>query len=249
MLIIIIIVIAIIVAICVAKIKTQNKIKVKLSKRKMSKHLLEEAIFLSLLLNGPKIIDYFFSILKIKNVDDLYYNTIMYYSTILIFTYGIVKYIPNMLKEENNARIPYKPWYFIESNYLDTKLGNKKVKITVGFAEGSAKIRNVNVYSINNNQLDFIRNYTILSDGDTIYQGPLMDDIFIVSDTFNSERVFTLISKNNVLHAIDTTYRLNFSVYDLLYIAQDPMRKKEKKELILRLCKIIENSIYYMTLK
>lgn len=122
----------------------------------------------------------------------------------------------------------------------------KEVKITVNFAEGDAVLRNVNVYKLNEmDELEPLLTYSQLNNNDEVYKGSLKNDLLVVVDTQNRERVFTIITEQNIVSAIDQTYRLNFNINDLAYKTQDPMYESDKKTLIKRLHKIIKNSIYY----
>lgn len=173
------------------------------------------------------------------------------YLTAFIFAYNAFRYIADTIEQRNLAAIPYRPVYLVEKSFLNKKLtkkerAKKEVKITVNFAEGDAVLRNVNVYKvIDKDELEPLTSYSKLNNNDLVYEGTLKNDLIIVVDTHNRERVFTIITEHNIVSAIDQTYLLNFHVNDLAYKTQDPMYESDKKILIKRLRKIIINSIYY----
>ena len=173
------------------------------------------------------------------------------YLTAFIFMYNAFRYIADTIEQRNLAAIPYRPVYLVEKLYLDKKItkkdrAKKEVKIFINFAEGDAIIRNVNVYKLNDkDKLEPLTSCSKLNNNDLVYEGSLKSDLLIVVDTINRERVFTIITEHNIASAIDQTYLLNFHINDLAYKTQDPMYESDKKILIKRLHKVIENSMYY----
>lgn len=187
--------------------------------------------------------------------NDLYNNEIMYYLSALIFAYNAFRYLIDTIEQQHIAAIPYRPFYLVEKAYLDKKItkkerAKKKVKITVNFAEGNAVLRNVNVYKLNDmDELEPLLTYTQLNNNDEVYKGSLKNDLLVVVDTQNRERIFTIITEHNIASAIDQTYRLNFNIYDLAYKTQDPMYDYDKEILNNRLSEIIKKSLYYKDTK
>lgn len=94
-------------------------------------------------------------------------------------------------------------------------------------------------------ELELLKYHSKLNNNDLVYEGSLKNDLLVVVDTVNRERVFTIITEHNIVSAIDQTFLLNFHINDLAYKTQDPMYESDKKILIKRLHKIIKNSIYY----
>lgn len=173
------------------------------------------------------------------------------YLTAFIFMYNAFRYIADTIEQRNLAAIPYRPIYLVEKSYLDKKItkkerSKKEVKIFINFAEGDAITRNVNVYKLNDkDELELLKYHSKLNNNDLVYEGSLKNDLLVVVDTVNRERVFTIITEHNIVSAIDQTFLLNFHINDLAYKTQDPMYESDKKILIKRLHKIIKNSIYY----
>lgn len=173
------------------------------------------------------------------------------YLTAFIFAYNVFRYIVDTIEQRNLAAIPYRPVYLVEKSYLDKKVtkkerAKKEIKIFINFAEGDAIIRNVNVYKLNDkDELEPLASHSKLNNNDLVYEGSLKNDLLVVVDTVNRERVFTIITEHNIVSAIDQTFLLNFHINNLAYKTQDPMYESDKKCLIKRLRKIIINSIYY----
>lgn len=224
-------------------------------KRKTTKRFIIETIFLFLIFYSPILV---YSTLNEKGFmpdDKFFSNKVMYYSTASIFAYNTFRYIKDTVEQRHIAAMPYRPVYIVNKLYLDKKLSkkernNKEVQIRINFPEGNAKLRNINVYKLNDKDaLELHTSYAILSDNDIIYNGSFKNDLLVVADTLNRERVFTLITEHNIMNAIDNTYRLNFHKDDLAYSSQDPMYESDKNNIIKRLQKIITKSIYYKKTK
>lgn len=224
-------------------------------KRKAYKSYLLEAIFLLLIIYVPTIINSFFGGKGFFPDNKFFTNKVAYYLTAAIFAYNVFEYIKNTIIQHNIAAIPYRPIYLIDKLYLNKDLtkrerNKKEVLIKVNFPESSTKLRNVNVYKINDeDMLETLTSYYLLNNNDTVYDGSLKNDLLLVGDTHNRERIFTLITEHSVMSAIDKTYRLNFHIDDLVFIPQDPMYETDKDDLIERLRKIIEKSLYYKKTK
>lgn len=243
------------------------KCNIRTIKRKTSKRFILEIIFLCIIFSIYIILPMDLKDLPNKNVitsnddlpnknpatnnNNLFDNKIMYYLSALIFAYNALRYIIDTVEQHDIAAIPYRPFYLVERMYNTKKItkkerSKKEVKITVNFAEGDAVLRNVNVYKLNEmDELEPLLTYSQLNNNDEVYKGSLKNDLLVVVDTQNRERVFTIITEQNIVSAIDQTYRLNFNINDLAYKTQDPMYESDKKTLIKRLHKIIKNSIYY----
>lgn len=240
-------------------------------KRNASKRFILELIFICIIFSIPKILPFVLKYSLNKNVvstnddslnesadttnNDLYNNEIMYYLSALIFAYNAFRYLIDTIEQQHIAAIPYRPFYLVEKAYLDKKItkkerAKKEVKITVNFAEGNAVLRNVNVYKLNDiDELEPLLTYTQLNNNDEVYKGSLKNDLLVVVDTQNRERIFTIITEHNIASAIDQTYRLNFNIYDLAYKTQDPMYDYDKEILNNRLSEIIKKSLYYKDTK
>lgn len=186
---------------------------------------------------------------------DIIDSKIANYLTALIFMYNAFRYIKDTKEQHNMAAIPYRPFYLVERMYNAKKItkkerSKKEVKITVNFAEGDAVLRNVNVYKLNEmDELEPLLTYSQLNNNDEVYRGSLKNDLLVVVDTQNRERIFTIITEHNIVSAIDQTYRLNFNIYDLAYKTQDPMYDSDKEDLNNRLSEIIKKSLYYKDTK
>lgn len=245
--------------ICYLLYHIKNWIELKLYnkriKRKTSNSFILEGIFLFIIFYSPILV---YSTLNEKGFmpdDKFFSNKVMYYSTAAIFAYNMFRYITNTIEHRHITAMPYRPVYIVNKLYLDKKLSKrerntKEVQIKITFPEGNAKLRNINVYKLNvEDVLEPLTSYAILNDNDTIYKGSLKNDLLVVADTLNRERIFTLITEHNIMNAIDNTYRLNFHKDDLAYSSQDPMYESDKNYIIKRLDKIISKSIYYKKTK
>lgn len=248
---IIISVVIIVLLILLIKKIVRVKFNIRTIKRKSSKRFFLETIFLCVILYGPILMRPYLSNNGIISDDNNFDSKIANFLATLIFMYNAFRYILDTIEQHNIAAIPYRPVYLVEKLYLAKKItkkerSKKEVKITVNFAEGDAVLRNVNVYKLNEmDELEPLLTYSQLNNNDEVYKGSLKNDLLVVVDTQNRERVFTIITEQNIVSAIDQTYRLNFNINDLAYKTQDPMYESDKKTLIKRLHKIIKNSIYY----
>lgn len=231
------------------------KFNIRTIKRKSSKRFFLESIFLCIILYGPILIRPYLSNKGIISDDNNFDSKIANFLATLIFMYNAFRYILDTIEQHNLAAIPYRPVYLVEKSHLDKKIikkerAKKEVKITVNFAEGDAIIRNVNVYKLNDkDELEPLTSHSKLNNNDLVYEGSLKNDLLVAVDTVNRERVFTIITEHNIVNAIDQTYRLNFNINDLAYKTQDSMYESDKKFLINRLHKIIQNSIYYKKIR
>lgn len=144
---------------------------------------------------------------------------------------SIIHYNRSEKNKNNDERIKYNPIYLIETNrnihtVEQQKINKKQIKIRVLFKEKTASIRNVKVYKYSNDYiLKQINSLSLLSYCEIVCDSSINENIFIVADTINNERVYTLISGENVVHAIDSSNNVypDFR-YTKLYL-QDPISK------------------------
>lgn len=144
---------------------------------------------------------------------------------------SIIQYIRTEKNKNYDETIKYNPIYLIETNknihtVEQQKINKKQIKIRVLFKEKTASIRNVKVYKYSNDYiLKQINSLSLLSYCEIVCDSSINENIFIVADTINNDRVYTLISGENVVHAIDSSNNVypDFR-YTKLYL-QDPISK------------------------
>lgn len=178
-------------------------------------------------------------------------NIVMYYLTAIIFGYDMLKYIRNKSRKEIRETNPYRPIYLVEKIYY--KRNNKqrvkkikKVKITALFSDNNIIIRNVHIYTLNiNDKLGNCNVVEIVNCNKTFYENEFRNGLFIVADTLNRERIFTLVTEDAIINAIENTSYLNFYINDLILQSQDPIYESHFNNLKERLKNIIESSHYY----
>lgn len=166
-----------------------------------------------------------------KSIFETLINIGKYIATVATIVLTITLYIKSEKIKNYDETIKYNPIYLIEtSNNKHTikgyKIKNKQVKIRVLFKENTSTIRNVKVYKYSNDFIiKHINSFSLLNCGDEICDSTITEKLFIVADTFNNERVYTLISGENILHAIDSSNNVYPDLKSTKLYLQDPIDK------------------------
>lgn len=156
-------------------------------------------------------------------VTEFLYSIKMYVIAFLTILATIFHYLKNEKIERYNESKKYNPIYILESKLTNEDLNNNEILIRVIFKESSASIRNVKVYTFTSNcKLSLVKSFALLKDNNLIYLDLSSKNIFIVADTLNNERVYSLIFSNRILHARDLSNSLKVSLNRLKLELQEP---------------------------
>lgn len=151
------------------------------------------------------------------------YSIKMYVIASLTITATIFHYLKSEKITRYNESKKYNPIYILENKLTNEELNNNEILIRVIFKESSASIRNVKVYTFTSNcKLSLVKSFALLKDNDFIYLDLSNKNLFIVADTLNKERIYSLIFSNRILHARDLSNSLKVSLNRLKLELQEP---------------------------
>lgn len=163
---------------------------------------------------------------KLIIITNFLYSIQMYVIAFLTILATIFHYLKTEKITRYNESKKYNPIYILENKLTNEELNTNEILIRVIFKESSASIRNVKVYKFTSNyKLSLVKSFALLKDNDLIYLDLSNKNLFIVADTLNNDRVYSLIFSNRILHARDLSNSLKVSLNQLKLELQEPSDK------------------------